>query len=143
MADIVGLLLPFFALILIGYVAARVTKQPVEALGWLNTFIIYAALPALLFKLVSQTPIEQLTRVDFIATDIAATYSVFLLLFLIGRFLRRNSLADSTIQAFSGAYGNIGYMGPGLALLALGERAAVPVALIVCFENCISSSRRC
>ncbi|MFK0165476.1 AEC family transporter [Rhizobium sp. NPDC090279] len=137
MADIVGLLLPFFGLILIGYVAARITKQPVEALGWLNTFIIYAALPALLFKLVSQTPIEQLTRIDFIATDIAATYSVFLLLFLIGRFLRRNSLADSTIQAFSGAYGNIGYMGPGLALLALGERAAVPVALIVCFENAL------
>ncbi len=137
MADIVGLLLPFFGLILIGYVAARITRQPAEALGWLNTFIIYAALPALFFKLVSQTPIEQLTRVDFIATDIAATYSIFLLLFLAGRFLRRNSLADSTVQAFAGAYGNIGYMGPGLALLALGERAAVPVALIVCFENAL------
>jgi len=137
MADIVGLLLPFFGLILIGYAAARITRQPAEALGWLNTFIIYAALPALFFKLVSQTPIEQLTRVDFIATDIAATYAIFLLLFLIGRFLRRNSLADSTIQAFAGAYGNIGYMGPGLALLALGEKAAVPVALIVCFENAL------
>lgn len=137
MADIVGLLLPFFGLILIGYVAAGITRQPAEALGWLNTFIIYAALPALFFKLVSQTPIEQLTRIDFIATDIAATYSIFLLLFLAGRFLRRNSLADSTLQAFAGAYGNIGYMGPGLALLALGERAAVPVALIVCFENAL------
>ncbi|MFT4003685.1 MAG: AEC family transporter [Rhizobium sp.] len=137
MADIVGLLLPFFGLILIGYVAARITRQPAEALGWLNTFIIYAALPALFFKLVSQTPIEQLTRIDFIVTDIAATYSIFLLLFLAGRFLRRNSLADSTVQAFAGAYGNIGYMGPGLALLALGERAAVPVALIVCFENAL------
>ncbi|MBB3607882.1 AEC family transporter [Rhizobium sp. BK602] len=137
MADIVGLLLPFFGLILIGYIAARVTRQPAEALGWLNTFIIYAALPALFFKLVAQTPIEQLTRVDFIVADIAATYSIFLLLFLAGRFLRRNSLADSTIQAFAGSYGNIGYMGPGLALLALGEKAAVPVALIVCFENAL------
>lgn len=137
MADIVGLLLPFFGLILVGYVAARVTKQPAEALGWLNTFIIYAALPALFFKLVSQTPIDELTRIDFIATDIAATYSIFLLLFLIGRFLRRNSVADSTIQGFAGAYGNIGYMGPGLALLALGEKAAAPVALIICFENAL------
>ncbi|ACM26557.1 AEC family transporter [Agrobacterium rhizogenes] len=137
MTDIVGLLLPFFGLILIGYIAARITKQPAEALGWLNTFIIYAALPALFFKLVSQTPIEQLTRVDFIVADIAATYSIFLLVFLVGRVLRRNSLADSTIQAFAGAYGNIGYMGPGLALLALGEKAAVPVALIVCFENAL------
>ena len=51
MADITALLLPFFGLILIGYVAARVTRQPAEALGWMNTFIIYAALPALLLKL--------------------------------------------------------------------------------------------
>ncbi|MBY3445860.1 AEC family transporter [Rhizobium laguerreae] len=137
MADIISLLLPFFGLILIGYIAAKATKQPAEALGWLNTFIIYAALPALFFKLVSRTPIEELTRVDFIATDIAATYAVFILLFAIGRLLRGNSLADCTIQSFAGAYGNIGYLGPGLALLALGEGAAVPVALIICFENAL------
>ncbi|CAN7351183.1 AEC family transporter [Rhizobium leguminosarum] len=134
MADIVSLLLPFFGLILIGYIAAKATKQPAEALGWLNTFIIYAALPALFFKLVSRTPIEELTPVDFIATDIAATYAVFILLFAIGRLLRGNSLADCTIQSFAGAYGNIGYLGPGLAL---GEGAAVPVALIICFENAL------
>lgn len=137
MADIISLLLPFFGLILIGYIAARITRQPAEALGWLNTLIIYAALPALFFKLVSRTPIEDLTRVDFIVTDIGATYAVFILLFAIGRFVRGNSLADCTIQSFAGAYGNIGYMGPGLALLALGEGAAVPVALIVCLENAL------
>jgi predicted permease len=135
MADIIALLLPFFGLILVGYIAARVTRQPAEALGWMNTFIIYAALPALFFKLVSRTPVEQLTRVDFIFGEIGATYIVFTLLFVIGYLIRRNSFQDSTIQAFAGAYGNIGYMGPGLALLAFGEAAAVPVALIVCFEN--------
>ncbi|MEZ2127529.1 MULTISPECIES: AEC family transporter [unclassified Sinorhizobium] len=137
MTDIISLLLPFFGLILIGYIAGCTTKQPAEALGWLNTFIIYAALPALFFKLVSRTPIEELTRVDFIVTDIAATYAIFILLFIVGRFLRRNSFDDCTIQSFAGAYGNIGYMGPGLALLALGEGAAVPVALIVCLENAV------
>ncbi|WP_117191178.1 AEC family transporter [Rhizobium terrae] len=135
MADIIALLLPFFGLILIGYIAAKVTKQPAEALGWMNTFIIYAALPALFFKLVSRTPVEQLTQADFIFGEIGATYLVFSVLFLIGFFIRRNSFADCTIQSFAGAYGNIGYMGPGLALLAFGEAAAVPVALIVCFEN--------
>ena len=135
MVDIIALLLPFFGLIAIGYLAARVTRQPAEALGWMNTFIIYAALPALFFKLVSRTPIEDLARVDFIAADIAATYTVFLFLFLVSYFLRRAPFADATIQAFGGSYGNIGYMGPGLALLAFGEAAAVPVALIVCLEN--------
>jgi predicted permease len=135
MADIIALLLPFFGLILIGYIAAKVTSQPAEALGWMNTFIIYAALPALFFKLVSCTPVEQLTRVDFILGEIGATYLVFSILFAVGYLIRRNSFADCTIQSFAGSYGNIGYMGPGLTLLAFGEAAAVPVALIVCFEN--------
>jgi malonate transporter len=135
MADIAGLLFPFFGLILIGYCSAKITRQPIEALGWLNTFIIYAALPALFFKLVSATPIEELVRFDFIGLTILSTYSIFLLLFAISFWLRKNSLGESVIQSFSGSYGNIGYMGPGLALLALGEKAAVPVALIVCLEN--------
>lgn len=135
MLDILALLLPFFGLILIGYVAARVTGQNADALGWMNTFIIYAALPALFFKLVAKTPLQDLTRADFILADLAATYSVFALVYFAGRWLRGNSIGESTLQAFGAAYGNIGYMGPGLALLALGERAAVPVALIVCFEN--------
>lgn len=135
MGDIIALVLPFFGLILIGYISGRITHQPAGALGWLNFFVIYVTLPSLFFKLVSRTPIEELTRIDFIAAALAATYAIFLLVFLIGRLIRKNSIADCTIQALAGAYGNIGYMGPGLALLAFGEAAAVPVALIFCFEN--------
>jgi predicted permease len=135
MADIIGLVLPFFGMILLGYGVAKITKQPLEALGWLNTFIIYIALPALFFKLVAKTPIEQLTRVDFIAANISATYLVFGLIFALGLFLRRATIGEATMQGLAAAYGNIGYMGPGLALLAFGEPAAVPVALIFCFEN--------
>lgn len=135
MAEISGLVLPFFGMILLGYLAAKATRQPAEALGWLNTFIIYIALPALFFKLVSKTPIEQLTRVDFILANVSATYLVFGLIFAIGLLLRRANVAEATMQGLSAAYGNIGYMGPGLAILALGERAAVPVALVFCFEN--------
>lgn len=135
MAEITGLVLPFFGMILLGYLAAKITRQPAEALGWLNTFIIYIALPALFFKLVSKTPIEQLTRVDFILANVGATYLVFALIFVVGLYLRRATVDEATVQGLAAAYGNIGYMGPGLALLAFGEPAAVPVALVFCFEN--------
>jgi Predicted permeases len=137
MAEIIGLVLPFFGLILIGYVTCKLAHQPAEALGWLNFFIVYVSLPALFFKLVSRTPIHELTRIDFIAADLVATYAIFALVFAIGWFVRRNSITDCTVQSLAGAYGNIGYMGPGLALLAFGEAAAVPVALIFCFENAL------
>lgn len=135
MSDIFSLLLPFFGMIFIGYVAARLIRQPAEAMGWLNVFIIYAALPALFFKLIAKTPMEQLARMDFVGTSLLATYSIFALLFVVGVVIRKNSIAETTIQSFCGSYGNIGYMGPGLALLVFGEAAAVPVALIVCLEN--------
>ncbi|MCO5733731.1 AEC family transporter [Rhizobium sp. SSA_523] len=137
MAAILALLFPFFGLIVIGYIAAKATRQGADALGWMNTFIVYAALPALFFKLVSRTPVEDLTRLDFMATQVLTVYAVYALVFLIAYLGRRASFAESTMQAFGGAYGNIGYMGPGLALLALGEGAAVPVALIVCVENAV------
>ncbi len=135
MSEIAGLVLPFFGLILLGYLAAKIKDEPAEALGWLNVFIIYISLPALFFKLISKTPIEELTRFDFILADLTATYTIFMAIFLIGLLIRRSTIAESTVQGLGAAYGNIGYMGPGLALLAFGERAAVPVALVFCFEN--------
>jgi len=135
MLHILGLILPLFGLIVIGFVTARITRQPLEALGWLNTFIIYIALPALFFKLLSKTPVEQLASWEFIASNILVTYAIFIFTFVLGLVASRGNIAEGTIQGLAGAYGNIGYMGPAIAILALGEKAAIPVAIIFCFEN--------
>ncbi len=135
MAEIAGLVLPLFGLIMLGYVTARLTRQPREAMGWLSTFIIYLALPALFFKLLSKTPVEKLASWDFVLTTTSATFAIFLLVFVIAAVIRRAGIPDATIQGLAGAYGNIGYMGPGLAILTFGEKAAIPVALIFCFDN--------
>ncbi len=39
------------------------------------------------------------------------------------------------MAGLAGGYGNIGYMGPGLALAVLGPKAAVPTALVFCFDG--------
>ncbi len=135
MVDVAGLVLPFFGLILLGYIMAKLIRQGREAMGWLNVFIIYLALPALFFKLLSTTPVAELASWNFVLTNILATFTVFLSVFCIARIFRHSGTAEATIQGLGGAYGNIGYMGPGLAILAFGEAAAVPVALVFCFEN--------
>ena len=38
------------------------------------------------------------------------------------------------MAAVAGGFGNVGYMGPGLSLAAIGPEAAVPVALIFSFD---------
>ncbi|RUZ46610.1 AEC family transporter, partial [Mesorhizobium sp. M7A.F.Ca.US.007.01.1.1] len=66
MSDVIGLVLPFFGLIFVGFLVARITRQPLDALGWMNTFIVYVALPALFFQLLAKTPFEDLTEWRFI-----------------------------------------------------------------------------
>ncbi len=135
MSEVIGLVLPFFGLIFMGFVVARITRQPLEALGWMTTFIVYVALPALFFQLLAKTPFERLTEWGYISGAVFSTFVIFMLMFTASCIRGRGEIAESTIKGLAAAYGNIGYMGPGLALLAFGEEAAVPVALIFCFEN--------
>ncbi|MGI9366418.1 MAG: AEC family transporter [Rhizobiaceae bacterium] len=135
MTQILGLALPFFGLILLGYLAARLKNLPVDGLAWMNFFIIYVALPALFFNLLSQTPVEKLASWGFIFATLLGTYCTFAIAFCAAVFASEGDIPESTIQGLAGAYGNIGYMGPGLAIAALGPEAAVPVALIICFDN--------
>jgi predicted permease len=53
---------------------------------------------------------------------------------IVGRLLGRLSFREATLAGLSGAFGNIGYMGPGLALAVLGAKAAAPTALIFCCD---------
>jgi len=93
-------------------------------------------LPALFYRILAKTPFEQLNNVPFIATATLATFLMLMLSLGIALLIRRD-LAQAAIAQLAGAYGNIGYMGPGLALATVGAQAAAPVALIFCFETLV------
>jgi len=135
MIEVLNLALPFFGLIFIGFACGKLKQIPDTALAWMNFFIVYVALPALFYRILAQTPLEQLAQVDFIFATTLATFWAFAVSFAIGMTIRRGDIAESTIAGLAGGYGNIGYMGPGLALATLGPPAAVPVALIFCFDT--------
>jgi malonate transporter len=135
MVDVLNLALPFFGLIFIGFACGKIKQIPDTALAWMNFFIVYVALPALFYRILAQTPLEQLAQVDFIFATTLSTFWAFAVSFAIGMAVRRGQIAPSTIAGLAGGYGNIGYMGPGLALATLGPQAAVPVALIFCFDT--------
>ncbi|MGD9845453.1 MAG: AEC family transporter [Variibacter sp.] len=137
MMDVVNLALPFFGLIFLGYACGRFKKLPDSGLAWMNFFIIYVALPVLFYRILAKTPFEQLANARFVIATTAATASAFTLSFAIGLTLQRGSPREATIAALAGAYGNVGYMGPGLALATLGPDAAVPVALVFCFDTIV------
>jgi len=134
MLNIINLALPFFGVILIGFICGRWRRIPDEGLAWMNVFILYVALPALFFRILSRTPLEQLAQIDFIIATTLATGSAFTLAFVLGLFLQRGRIGEATLAGVAGSFGNVGYMGPGLALATLGPDASVPVALIFSFD---------
>jgi malonate transporter len=135
MIEVLNLALPYFGLIFIGFACGKLKQIPDTALAWMNFFIVYVALPALFYRIIAQTPLEKLASANFVFATTLATFLAFALSFAIGMAIRRGNIAESTIAGLAGGYGNIGYMGPGLALATLGPEAAVPVALIFCFDT--------
>jgi malonate transporter len=135
MADILSLALPFFGLIALGFISGKLARIPEGGMAWLNFLVIYMALPALFFQTMSRTPIEELANARFIAATATCTFLAFVMALLVGVWMRRGNWREATIAGVVGGYSNVGYMGPGLTLAALGPQATVPTALIFVFDS--------
>src|SRR6202012_5013324 len=135
MVDILNLALPYFGLIFIGFACGRSKGLPESGLAWMNFFLLYVSLPALLFGITSKTPFSELNNPPFLIATTLGTASAFVLALFAGRLIGRLSVREATLAGLSGGYGNIGYMGPGLALAVLGTKAAAPTALIFCCDS--------
>jgi hypothetical protein len=135
MIDILNLAVPYFGLIFIGFACGKAKALPESGLAWMNFFLLYVSLPALLFGIMSKTPFAELNNPPFLIATTCGTISAFVLAMIAGRFFGGLSIREATLAGLSGAYGNIGYMGPGLALAVLGTKAAAPTALIFCCDS--------
>jgi predicted permease len=134
LADIVDLALPFFGLVMLGVIAARIWIVSELGLEWLNIFLIWFALPALIFVVVAAAPFEKLIDWPYVAATISATAAAFMIVFLVSWRLIGTAFKIAVLQGTAGSYGNVGYMGLPLAVAFFGPEAAVPAALIFCFD---------
>ena len=135
MSEILNLALPFFGLILLGVFASRRWQASEEGLAWLNIFLVYFSLPALIFLVVAKSPFEQLLNWPFVTATTSVTIFAFLAVVVASRWLFATPLKTAALQGTSGSYGNVGYMGLPLAVAFFGPEAAVPAALVFCFAE--------
>src|ERR1700712_2401761 len=135
MIDILNLAVPYFSVIFIGFACGKLKALPEAGLAWINFFLLYVSLPALLFGIMAKTPFAELNNPPFLIATTLGTISAFVLAMVAGRLIGGLSLREATLAGLSGGYGNIGYMGPGLALAVLGTKASAPTALIFCCDS--------
>lgn len=137
MGATLGIVLPVFSLILLGYLAGRTRLFPDEAVKGLHVFIFFFALPALLFRSVAQ--MESASTIDPVI--LLAYYPPALLIFgvafVTARRLRRHPTDSAAIFAATSTYGNSVLLGIPLVLTTWGEAGVVPVMLIVSIHTLI------
>lgn len=142
MAAVLNILLvtlPFFALVLAGFVAARWRLLPLEAIPGLNSFVLFFALPAMLYRFGSTTPIAQL--LDAWVGGIYLACALVMVAVTIA--LTRNERIrwnDASFGALVAAFPNSGFMGVPLLVALLGPSAAGPVILLMLVDMVVTSS---
>jgi malonate transporter and related proteins len=130
---------PFFALVLCGYVAARRQFLPQAAIPGLNTFVLYFALPCMLYRFGAGTPIAQLLNpsVVFVYLLCALTMVGFTMAVTLSHRIDWNNAAFGALVA---AFPNTGYMGVPLLVALLGAQAAGPAIVTIVVDLLITSS---
>lgn len=131
--------LPFFALVLAGFVAAHRRMLPLEAIPGLNSFVLYFALPALLFRFGSTTPIAQL--LDASVAGVYAVCALVMVAFAVAMSLNsRIRWNDASMGALVAAFPNTGFMGVPLLAALLGPASAGPIILLIFVDMIMTSS---
>ena len=139
MFDVLRVTFPFFALVLCGYLAARRQMLPFEAIPGLNGFVLFFALPCMLFRFGSNTPIAQLL-------DAGAFFMYLFCALVMVAFLRAVTLSkrigwnDAAFGALVGAFPNTGFMGVPLLVALLGSAAAGPAIVTIVIDMVITTS---
>lgn len=139
MTDLLLLFVPFFALVLLGWAAARTGVLPLDGIGALNTFVLYFSLSAMLFRLGASGALVQdglpglllvygLAGAVITAVALASTARMGL------------SRRDGGLLALVTTFPNTGFLGLPLLTGLLGPQAAGPVAATVVVDVLVFSS---
>jgi malonate transporter and related proteins len=133
-ARIAALTAPLFFLVLLGYALTRWGRWPKPAAEALTQFVFYVAVPALLFRLMSD--FSRLPPVD--ARLLIAYFGACLVVFVVARLVaarifRLDGVAQS-VFALGTIFSNNVLLGVPLAQVTLGERSLPSISLVLVFN---------
>ncbi len=144
MQAILAVTLPFFALVLLGWIAARAHWLPESAVPGLNAYVLFFALPCMLFRFGAGLPLRELAEPRQLAVYVLSALAVIAL--TIAATVRRAGradgvdLRDAAFGALVAAFPNAGFMGVPLLVALLGDAAAGPVIGAILVDLVVTST---
>lgn len=139
MEHIVAVTFPFFMLVACGFVAARFRWLPLDAIPGLNAFVLFFALPCMLYRFAAATPIVRLLDASVLLSYLLCAVAMVALILAL---TRRGATGwnDASFGALVGAFPNSGFMGVPLLVALLGQRAAGPAIVALAVDMVFTSS---
>lgn len=139
MIDVFLKTLPFFALIGLGYGAAKTRFFPEEAAAHLTKFVFYFALSAMLFRFSATLSFSEIFDPNLAAAYLWGTAFVYGIGLMVA-FFRGLDVATAAIEGQCAAIGNTGFLGVPMLAVLLGQQAAGPIILILSIDLIVFSS---
>lgn len=139
MLALLGLFLPFFLLVCLGWGAARGRLLLLDGIPALNSFVLFFGLSAMLFRLGASGALVQPDLLGLVlAYGLGGTVVVATAL----AWAARQGLGrrDGGLLALATAFPNTGFLGLPLLTGLLGAQAAGPVAATILFDVPVLSS---
>ena len=131
MLDVLNISIPFFALIFLGFGAHATGFIDAAGARTMSKFAFYVTLPPFMFLKITANDPAAILNWGFILRYESSTILIYLTAALIAHLLFRLGRLESGIFGLNVAYPNYGYIGIPLAILAFGDEAALPMALIL------------
>ena len=139
MSQILSVTFPFFALVLCGWLATRSRLVSLEAIPGLNAFVLLFALPCMLYRFASITPIVRLLDPSVVLTYLSCALAMVALTVATTRS-GPVGWKDGAFGALVAAFPNSGFMGVPLLVALLGKEAAGPAIVALSVDMVFTSS---
>jgi malonate transporter len=139
MVEIFLKILPFFAVIALGYLAVRTRFFSEEATVYLTRFVFYFALSAMLFGFAANLDVAAIFSWPFVFAYLLGTSLIWLLVAAVALW-RGTNREEAVFEAHTGVIGNVGFLGIPMLALLLGPQAVGPVLLVLAVDLIVFSS---
>ncbi len=135
MQILLDIIVPVFAVVFIGYAAARrgwLSKAGAEGLG---AFVFNFAIPAMLFRAMATRAMPDPIDWGFLIAYFGGGYLVWALGMVVSRQGFRRDFSEASVAGMGAAFGNTVMLGAPLALMTYGEAGLLPAFLIISFHT--------
>ena len=137
MLAILAITTPIFLLISAGYVARWSGIIQREQMQGVGIFVLYCALPALVIRALTQHPLEEIFKLNYLIAYGLGSIAIFSAGLLLCLKHQHQPLSASAMQALGMSAANSGFVGYPVAVMVIGSPAAVLLALNMVIETLI------